>query len=612
MQSSVNKPAGAPPLPGWVAAIAITAVALLAFANAWPNTLVFDDKYFGGARLFDYLSSHFVYFSTDVWSLAGIKSELYRPLLLMSLTLDWHLWGDWHAGFHLTNLALNALASVMVFGFIREMIRRYTDDGRVSDVYALFAALLYAAHPVHAEVVNSIFNRSDLLVTIGGAGGLWWLLHHLDQHPTRAWTGFALTYLFALFSKESAAVIPGLAVVIIVLFEPGSLMERIKKFLPVFWLLLPLALYFVLRNHALSTPVSSADGGEEVVSGLSREFLHAKLTSGRNLGLTLGYLGEGLKLLVWPYPLRIIHPEPETPAIIASVIAQTALLLTGAYRFWKGRPVLLASLAFFYVAILPASRLINIDGTDPHLAERYLYFPSVGLAILLAFALRFLGQRRSRRTAFFATGLALLLIIPISWARNGQWTSDVSLFETEYLLGKPRPYLLRLLSATQVKMRNFRRVEEICDNYPDLMSEDLQYAMQCGVGYNALGRKDEAAKAFKIATADAAVAADAHAGLARWYLEKGNRAEADRQFQQAIDAERYPYVREFRTADRLISLYPTNPEKLEEAREHLHKVLRMAPGFEMARQWLDKLDKLLGPDPAATTPSAEPSPGDGG
>ncbi|MGD8357948.1 MAG: hypothetical protein PVG42_07815 [Lysobacterales bacterium] len=608
----MNKPAGASPLPGWVAALAITAVALLAFANAWPNALVFDDKYFAGARLFEYLSSHFVYFSTDVWSLAGMRSELYRPLLLMSLMLDWRLWGDWHAGFHLTNLALNALASLMVFGFVRELIRRYTEDGRTSDVYALFAALLFAAHPVHAEVVNSIFNRSDLLVTIGGAGGLWWLLHHLDRYPARAWTGFALAYLFALFCKESATVIPGLAVVIIVLYEPGSLMDRIKKFLPVFWLLLPMALYFVLRNHALSTPVPSAEGGEELVSGLSRELLHAKLTSGRNLVLTLSYLGEGLKLLIWPYPLRISYPRPETPAIIGSIIAQTALLMTGAYRFWKGKPGLLASLAFFYVAILPASRLINIDGTEPHLAERYLYFPSVGLAILLAFALRFLGRRRSRRTALFATGLALVLIIPISWVRNGQWTSDVSLFESDYLLGQPKPYLLRLLSATQVKMHNFRRVEEICDSYPDFMSDDLQYAMQCGVGYAALGRKDEAAEAFKMAAADPAVAADAHASLARWYLENGNREEADRQFQQAIDAEHYPYVRAFRTADRLISLYPTDPEKLEEARNQLREALRMAPNFEMARQWLDKLDKLLGPGPTATTPSAEPSPGDGG
>jgi len=37
------------------------------------------------------------------------------------------------------------------------------------------------SNPIHAEVVNSIFNRSVLFVAIGSTAGLWWLLRYLDS-----------------------------------------------------------------------------------------------------------------------------------------------------------------------------------------------------------------------------------------------------------------------------------------------------------------------------------------------------------------------------------------------------------------------------------------------
>ena len=52
---------------------------------------------------------------------------------------------------------------------------------------ALLAALVFAVHPIHTEVVNSIFNRSEMLVSLGVAGGLWWFLPTVDKQPWKAW-----------------------------------------------------------------------------------------------------------------------------------------------------------------------------------------------------------------------------------------------------------------------------------------------------------------------------------------------------------------------------------------------------------------------------------------
>jgi hypothetical protein len=100
---------------------------------------------------------------------------------------------------------LHLLVTLVVYG-LREVARTTTEPGPASDLYTLLAALVFAVHPVNTEVVNSIFNRSEMLVTLAGVGGLWWWLHFLRSRPARAWSGLALGYLLALFSKESAMV----------------------------------------------------------------------------------------------------------------------------------------------------------------------------------------------------------------------------------------------------------------------------------------------------------------------------------------------------------------------------------------------------------------------
>jgi hypothetical protein len=61
-----------------------------------------------------------------------------------------------------------------------------------------------------------------MLVALAGTGGLWCLLHYLETHPGRAWFGLALCYLLALFAKESASVIPAIAVSLVLILAPLS------------------------------------------------------------------------------------------------------------------------------------------------------------------------------------------------------------------------------------------------------------------------------------------------------------------------------------------------------------------------------------------------------
>lgn len=156
--------------------IILILVVSLAYANAWPNNLTWDDTIFGmGNRLSeDSFSDISHYFTDDVWAAIGASTGIYRPLLLVSVALDIQVFGDWVAGFHLVNIFLHMMVTLVVYGLIRYLLIANGGASPISGYVALLAALVFAAHPVHTEVVNSIFNRSEMLVSLGLVGGLWW------------------------------------------------------------------------------------------------------------------------------------------------------------------------------------------------------------------------------------------------------------------------------------------------------------------------------------------------------------------------------------------------------------------------------------------------------
>jgi hypothetical protein len=149
-------------------------VALAAYWNAWPNTLVHDDKFYAGSERFTALSNIPRYFTENAWATSGINEPLYRPLLLVTITLDARAYGDWVAGYHLSNIVLHALVCVLLFGFLRQLLRMHHGPTPTDSPAALAVALIFAVHPVYTEVVNSVFNRSEMLVALVGLTGLAW------------------------------------------------------------------------------------------------------------------------------------------------------------------------------------------------------------------------------------------------------------------------------------------------------------------------------------------------------------------------------------------------------------------------------------------------------
>jgi len=618
--------------------ILLVLLGVIAYANTWTNALAWDDTLFVVTGRFDGLGLADIprFFSEDLWAIEGWDSGLYRPLLLVSILLDVKLFGHWVAGYHLTNTLLHVLSTFLVYGFIRHLFSSTGDRSSLSRHVALLAAVIFSVHPIYTEVVNSVFNRSEMLVTIGVVGGLQWFLRTQEKQAEKAWFGLSLIYLLALLFRESAATLPALAVLMLVATLPGNWLQRLRKCIPVLCMVIPLGIYLVLRANALAAPDMTDEGYAQPPavdsSSLSlpedgtaeprkSDFLTKMTRSFNKIPKLAGDLrtydperllhavrlwAESLGVLFWPHPLQVVRGPPKTgsPAALALLLLILGAATLGLMRKQEPEPTngsslgaretlvgLITGLAFFSIALLPSCGIVG-PTKFPHLAERFLYLPSVGMVIVLAFSLRWVARRFSLRTAIAPIVILTVVLTPLTWARNSDWKSNMDLAEADYQKGVRNKHVLRALVHGDLDAEKYYRAAEFCERHKsDLRDRDL--GNMCGYAFSRVGRYDEAEKTFLLALDENRGASEIHVALASMYLRLGRRDEAQEQFEQSITVQDKPFLKEFLTGVMLSQLYPSDRGRLLEAKAHFERALQLQPQFFKARERLDLLNEKL-------------------
>ncbi len=324
--------------------------------------------------------------------------EYYRPVWVLSLAVDHAFWGERAAGYHLTNLLLHALASGLVAWLVFELLG--------CAAAAALAGALFAVHPAHAEAVAWISARNELQL------GVFLLVAFIAYVRFRRGGGAGAgalclaSFVLALLSKETAVLFPAF----VLLYEwtrreggrerkpagsrptgaggrarnpaggqpPGADVRapspagRISMgpWAGYGWALLLLAVaaaFFAIRAGIVSPlPV--------------RDPLLTRLASAP------GLVVENLRLLFVPIGLKVLHTfEPVSSPFSAAAILPAALLLgilALLPRASRRDPNLGFGLGWILLALLPVSGLLALLQPTP-LAERYLYLPSVGWALIV-------------------------------------------------------------------------------------------------------------------------------------------------------------------------------------------------------------------------------------
>lgn len=432
----------------------VVVAAFAAYANTFSADFTLDDV--GQIRqnaLIRDLSHLPAIWTTNYWGHDDRYTDqsLYRPLTVTSFAINAAIGGLSPWSFHVVNVLLHAATCLLLFALVGFL---FENQG-----VALVAALLFAVHPIHTEVVAGIVGRAEILALCGGLLCAWAYFHALHENengspgvgakPRRlAWLACSLFgYFVAVFSKEIGAVAPGMILLTEALHPSRRhLLKGDRRAIVAFagYAVIGLA-YLALRQAA--------------VEGRGINVAWADVSAGQRFWTALRVCLEYVGLLIAPVRLSASYWCSDVPLaggpFDAGVILAVAVFLTiGIVAICSrgNQPSIAWGIGLFLLFLLPVSNLFFAIGVLK--AERLLYAPSAGFCVVVAALLTAIARaRRARLFAQILTGLILVTLFARTWVRNQDWKNDYVLAQAT-LRTSPDSPVFNTIYALELERRN--------------------------------------------------------------------------------------------------------------------------------------------------------------
>jgi hypothetical protein len=327
----------------------------LAAVVVYGQTLFFDYSYFDDqhlileqADILERANPGEIFFNDVFFSNTKVY---YRPLLILSLSWDWY-WGQGTVfAFHFSNLLLHIIAACLLFYLLRLI--------NTKERLAFFLSLFFTVHPVLAQAVAWIPGRNDSLAAIFIFGVLIFLSHWFRRERLFDLICLWLLFLLALFTKETAALLPLLALGWILVFE-RTFFSWFKLGLAAVGATVAGFIWYLARTAALG-----ATGG----------FLWESLLN--NLLSPLIFLGK----VFLPFNLSVYPVPADTPWLYGVVVLLALIALLIYSRPFSWPRVLFGFIWFWSFLVLGSLR--SDSELFRNFLEHRLYVPFLGILIIL-------------------------------------------------------------------------------------------------------------------------------------------------------------------------------------------------------------------------------------
>ena len=407
------------------------------------------------------------FFTQHLWAQVAPegKGNFYRPLFLLWFLLNYKLFHLQPLGWHVTTVAMHVLVTFLVYRLARRVL--------ADDLAGAVAALLFGLHPTHIETVAWISGVSDSLLAAPFLGSLlcWLNFREQDAGSRRsAWLAASLLLgAVALLCKETAAVLPGV-------IAAGE-----------FWLISgqrPLADRLRLAV-ATALPFAALDAWylavrKVVLTGVAFSITPLPL---RTVLLTWpSLLWFYCRHLAWPLGLAAFYETPyiSSPGLRSfwlPLLAVLAVVVGLWLASWKARSGVVAfCCCFMLLPLLPV-----LDITAFQYAEiahdRYLYLPSIGLAMLLAYVVVRLragsGELLGMPAAAAAATLVLAGVLAAATAtQNVQWANTLLLYARAVAIAPNNVHAIEPLAMEFLRRGDYESAAPLLERITRLVPGD--------------------------------------------------------------------------------------------------------------------------------------------
>ncbi|MCD6010887.1 MAG: bacteriophage receptor-2C outer rane subunit [Flavipsychrobacter sp.] len=416
--------------------IILAVVSFALYANTLQNGFVLDDKMvlrdnvyvqqgFGG--VVDLLTT------PHMRGYLVIPNDLYRPLSLVMFAIEYELFGASPVGYHFFNILTFIGCVIMLFLFLNKFF------GEKKTAIAFIAALIFAVHPIHTEVVANIKSRDELMSYFFGFWSLNLFMNYMKQGKmAQLLLGIFALYL-AYISKET--VIAFVGIIPLLFFFYANEDKKRAVFITV-GMLVATGIFLAIRTVVL-------DKYDANQPGTAIDFIDNALSQAPSVASKIAtefyIIGKYLWLMFIPYPLLANYSYNAIPFVgfgdiraILSILAYGGLVFVAISRFIKNKkdPWVFA-IVFYLGTLFLFSNFPFLMGAE--MAERFAFFASTGMCIAVALAIeKWILKEQATNIQSLKNSKVLTILIPLclmyggmTIARNFDWKDEYTLYKAD-------------------------------------------------------------------------------------------------------------------------------------------------------------------------------------
>ncbi len=565
----------------------ILLLSIVVYANTLQNAFVYDDF----REVLENSVVHEFHFG-DFWriylSMPDHSPPPARPIPLITYALNYAIGGLNPFGYHLVNVFLHGCVSLLIYGITVTLFPR-------GYRLAFIAAVFFACHPIHTDVVAPVAGRSELLASFCMLLTLWIYLRRTAEPFSRWSLGLWLTlpvFFLGAMSKATAWSLPLVLMGVDAYrfrtestkkLSPAIFFYRLKKFyLP--YLLLPTLIFLLILTI----------GYKPIEEKSAANFLFYLPFFERIIG-ALGIMMRYLVLLAFPIRLScdygFAHLSTQGPMVQTVWAAGGAgMLLLGvwaAYASFGRRGRYFLGIFIFTATYGIVSNMLVVINTP--MAERLIYMPSWGFCLLLAMILedlfRFVQERRfPKRTMFFLWLLVVAVTTAYSvrtWIRNRDWKDQLTLMSSAYDVCPMSGRVNNNLGAAYEQKGQLKKAIFHYEKAAAILPGNPGIHMGLGSAYAKSGDKEKARESFEKVVHLQPQRAKGYFNLGKCCYDLGLLAQASEAFERAgeIDPQNFDVWVNLGN----IYLREGEPEKAADAYE---KALALKPNSWQVHYWM--------------------------
>jgi len=355
----------------------------------------------------------------------------YRPLVLVSFAIEYQFFGSNPHISHFINVLIYAFTIIVLFFILLKILKEY------NSIFILLITLLFLIHPIHTEVVANIKSRDELLSFFFGLSSLLYAIKYVEQKKIKYIIPSMIFLLMALLCKKTAIFFIGLIPITYYYFYSVKPKQIIIFFSILIFSLVCLS---VFKKAMLSSNSMLR------VFAFFENPLYYEENLAKRIPLALYSMGYYLKLLLFPYPLccyygynTIPFAQWTTPFVIITLFFYLTIIIYTISQI-KQKSIMSYGIIIFLIGLLPFSNLLT--PSPGIVAERFVYFGSLGFCISIAYCLlllfkvniKYQSEKQSKKLNPLLSITLLLIFVfhtTLTISRNSNWKDEITLFRND-------------------------------------------------------------------------------------------------------------------------------------------------------------------------------------